>query len=96
MPSNYLRMLLVTILATVLVGSASFGRSHATSVPQTEITVSAAISLKDVLDEIVQLYRVQAPDTVIHFNLGASGTLERQIEQGALRWTFSSPRRRTK
>jgi molybdate transport system substrate-binding protein len=83
MRSNYLRMLLATILAVVLVGNASFAQPHATSVPQKEITVSAAISLKDVLDDIAQLYRAQTPDTVIHFNLGASGTLERQIEEGA-------------
>jgi molybdate transport system substrate-binding protein len=52
-------------------------------VPQKEITVSAAISLKDVLDQIAQLYRGEMPDTVVHFNLGASGTLQRQIEEGA-------------
>ena len=48
-----------------------------------EITVSAAISLKDVLDEISGLYRADNPEVTIHFNLGASGTLQRQIEEGA-------------
>ncbi len=48
-----------------------------------EVTVSAAISLKDVLDEISGLYRTENPGVAIHFNLGASGTLQRQIEQGA-------------
>jgi molybdate transport system substrate-binding protein len=51
--------------------------------PAAEITVSAAISLKDALNEIAQLYRVTKPDTAIHFNLGASGSLQLQIEQGA-------------
>lgn len=51
--------------------------------PASEITVSAAISLKDVLEEIAQLYRAERPRTVIHFNLGASGSLQLQIEQGA-------------
>jgi molybdate transport system substrate-binding protein len=83
MRSNYLRMLLATILAAVIVGNASVARPHATPVPQKEITVSAAISLKDVLDQIAQLYRGETPDTVVHFNLGASGTLQRQIEEGA-------------
>src|SRR5580700_665569 len=83
MRPNSLRMLLATILAAVLAGNVSVARPHATPVPQKEITVSAAISLKDVLDEIARLYRAEAPETVIHFNLGASGTLERQIEQGA-------------
>lgn len=51
--------------------------------PASEITVSAAISLKDALDEIAQLCRAEVPGTVIHFNLGASGSLQLQIEQGA-------------
>lgn len=47
------------------------------------ITVSAAISLKDVLNEIAQLYLAGNPKADIHFNLGASGSLQLQIEQGA-------------
>jgi len=47
------------------------------------ITVSAAVSLKDALEEIAQLYRTGKPDVAVHFNLGGSGTLQRQIEQGA-------------
>jgi molybdate transport system substrate-binding protein len=83
MRSNYLRMALATIVASLLVGSPGVARSHATPVLLKDITVSAAVSLKDALDEIALLYRVEAPNTVIHFNLGASGTLERQIEEGA-------------
>jgi molybdate transport system substrate-binding protein len=48
-----------------------------------EITVSAAISLKDALDEISHLYSIDHQGAVVHFNLGGSGTLQRQIEQGA-------------
>jgi molybdate transport system substrate-binding protein len=48
-----------------------------------EITVSAAISLKDALDEISHLYTSEHPGAEVHFNLGGSGTLQRQIEQGA-------------
>ena len=48
-----------------------------------EITVSAAISLKDALDEISRLYTSEHPGAEVHFNLGGSGTLQRQIEQGA-------------
>jgi molybdate transport system substrate-binding protein len=51
--------------------------------PKREFTVSAAASLKDVLDQIAQLYRAEMLDVTIHFNLGASGTLQRQIEEGA-------------
>lgn len=48
-----------------------------------DLTISAAISLKDALDEIIQLYRAQAPEVAIHTNYGASGTLQRQVEEGA-------------
>jgi molybdate transport system substrate-binding protein len=58
-------------------------RSSGQPAPQQEITVSAAVSLKDALDDIAQLYRGEKPDVALHFNLGGSGTLQRQIEQGA-------------
>ncbi|HTR46683.1 MAG TPA: molybdate ABC transporter substrate-binding protein [Verrucomicrobiae bacterium] len=50
---------------------------------KTEITVSAAISTKNALDEIDQLYTSEHPDVSIATNYGASGTLQIQIEQGA-------------
>ena len=73
---------LAALLSALIVSPAS---SKAPTVPPsgTELTVSAAISLKDALDEIAQLYRAKSPDTEIHFNFGGSGTLQQQIEQGA-------------
>ena len=53
------------------------------------ITVSAAISLKDALDELGPIFQVQqhrkngGSGTAVTFNYGGSGTLARQIEQGA-------------
>lgn len=48
-----------------------------------DLTVSAAISLKDTLQDIAHLYHAENPNVTVHLNLGASGTLQRQIEQGA-------------
>lgn len=48
-----------------------------------DLTISAAVSLKDALEEIQKLFRTEHPETTVHFNLGASGTLQRQVEQGA-------------
>jgi len=48
-----------------------------------ELTASAAISLKDALDEIKQAYEQANPGVTIATNYGASGTLQLQIEQGA-------------
>jgi molybdate transport system substrate-binding protein len=39
--------------------------------------------MKDALDAIARLYESKSPGSSIHFNFGASGTLQRQIEQGA-------------
>lgn len=46
------------------------------------VTVSAAISLKDALGEVKNLYEKQT-STKITYNFGASGSLQQQIEQGA-------------
>ena len=74
---------LAAILVLLSAAGAGFARLRYTQEAQQQLTVSAAISLKDALDKVAQLYRAEWPDTVIHFNLGASGTLQRQIEQGA-------------
>src|ERR1700722_13006694 len=71
-------LLLAAVLATVGLAPSALSQSQ-----KQEITVSAAVSLKDALDEISQLYRAANPEVSLHFNLGGSGTLQLQIEQGA-------------
>ncbi|MFD1957753.1 molybdate ABC transporter substrate-binding protein [Paenibacillus thailandensis] len=48
-----------------------------------KLTVSAAASLTDALEEIKAAYESEHPDTLISFNFGASGALQQQIENGA-------------
>jgi molybdate transport system substrate-binding protein len=48
-----------------------------------ELTLSAAISLKEALDEIARAFAAANIGATIHTNYGASGTLQLQIEQGA-------------
>jgi molybdate transport system substrate-binding protein len=50
---------------------------------KTELIISAAASLKDSLDEIEKLYEKQHTDIDLTLNYGSSGTLQKQIEQGA-------------
>ncbi|SFI41899.1 molybdate transport system substrate-binding protein [Paenibacillus sp. UNC496MF] len=50
---------------------------------KTELLVSAAASLKDSLDVIEKSYEKKHPDIDLVFNYGSSGTLQKQIEQGA-------------
>lgn len=48
-----------------------------------QLTVSAAISLQEVLAEIKPIYQQAHPQVEIIYNFGSSGSLQRQIEQGA-------------
>lgn len=57
---------------------------------QKEITVSAAISLKNAFEEIGKLYEDRNKGTMVVFNFGASGDLIRQIEGGAPVDVFAS------
>ncbi len=50
---------------------------------KTTIQVSAAISLKDALEVLKEMYLKKNPNEDIRFNLGASGMLQEQIEEGA-------------
>lgn len=50
---------------------------------ETELTVSAAASLKDVMPEIEKAYIKENPGVKLIFNFGSSGSLQKQIEQGA-------------
>ncbi|WP_058301910.1 molybdate ABC transporter substrate-binding protein [Gorillibacterium timonense] len=48
-----------------------------------QLIVSAAASLTESLEEIKPIYEASHPGVTLAFNFGASGTLQKQIEQGA-------------
>lgn len=50
---------------------------------QVELNISAAVSMKDALAEIQKNYQAKNPNIKLVFNFGASGSLQKQIEQGA-------------
>ena len=82
--SSSTRSVLTAAIVFALVAWAGLsGASPTAPSSRTDITLSAAISLKDALDEIARLYHSENPGVVIRLNLGASGTLQQQIEQGA-------------
>lgn len=64
----------------LLSGCGSLG--HSPNQPVT-LTISAAVSLKEPLQAIGQNYQKTHPDERMVCNFGTSGTLQRQIEQGA-------------
>jgi molybdate transport system substrate-binding protein len=49
----------------------------------TELTVSAAASLREVMEEAGQIYMKENPGIKIVYNFGGSGSLQQQISQGA-------------
>lgn len=52
-------------------------------ITESDLTISAAASLRVVLEEIKELYLAEKPKTKIIISYGGSGTLQQQIEQGA-------------
>lgn len=47
------------------------------------LTISAAASLKDAIEQIQQSYTKEKPNVKLTYNFGSSGALQQQIEQGA-------------
>jgi molybdate transport system substrate-binding protein len=78
----FLRALWTVFLAATLAGCAMFAQQPPAA-KQAPVTVSAAISLKDALDQLGREYERDHPGASITFNYGASGALQHQIEQGA-------------
>jgi molybdate transport system substrate-binding protein len=75
---------------TILIATALITMFIAIGIPNwtvgqstTNLLVSAAGSLQDVLNEIKPMYQQNYRDVNISFNFGASGALQQQIEQGA-------------
>lgn len=71
------------VLAILLVLNVFAGSEAEASTKKTEIIVSAAASLQDSFDKIALIYEKKHPNIDLVFNYGASGTLQKQIEQGA-------------
>jgi len=85
MKTRLLSFLMAVLLTTVLITGCG-GEKPATPTTPTakiEMNVSAAVSLKDALGEIQKNYESKNPTIKLIYNLGASGALQKQIEQGA-------------
>ncbi|MBW7453219.1 molybdate ABC transporter substrate-binding protein [Paenibacillus sepulcri] len=69
---------LVLMMVMSLVPAGAFAKEA-----RTELVISAAASLQDSLLAIQPQYEKEHPGVKLSFNFGASGTLQKQIEQGA-------------
>lgn len=52
-------------------------------ITKSDLTISAAASLKNALDEVKTMYLEQKPNARVSITYGGSGALQQQIEQGA-------------
>lgn len=77
---------LVLALAVTACGQApSAGSPSGTPAAEpVELTVFAAASMTETLTEIAEMYKAVAPNVSIVFNFDSSGTLQTQIEEGAV------------
>jgi molybdate transport system substrate-binding protein len=81
------RFIFILVCFTILLLAAEI---RAQSPSTQEITVSAAISLKNAFEEIGKTFMEKHSGTKVVFNFGASGDLARQIEAGAPVDVFAS------
>ena len=68
---------------SALLAACSAAATNEGGLQSVTITVSIAASLQNAMKAIAPLYKNQAPNTVIIYNFGSSGSLQQQIEQGA-------------
>lgn len=72
----------IFIISLAVVVAACSGKTSGQAGPIV-LTVSAASSMKEVLEEIGSEFQANYPDIELRFNFGSSGALKQQIEQGA-------------
>lgn len=80
MKKTFCILLAAALLHLTACGAPTAGHTAA----QTELTVFAAASLTESLTQIAENYRSAAPEVTLRFNFDSSGTLQTQIEQGAV------------
>ncbi|NEN91282.1 MAG: molybdate ABC transporter substrate-binding protein [Okeania sp. SIO3H1] len=84
--NRILVLICMAILSCLLTISCSQTRDNSSSestASTINLTVSAATSLKDAMEEIKPIYEQKNTNTSLTLNLSSSGSLRQQIEQGA-------------
>ena len=84
--SKIFMMMLLVFLSIVVTACGNTGESagsNETGDVEGTVTVSAAASLTDALNDIADLFNEEFPEVQIDYNFGGSGALQQQISQGA-------------
>lgn len=72
-------ILIIGVISSVMYGCSSSSQENS----ETELLISAAASMTDVLKEISEAYSLVEPDVNLIYTFGGSGALQTQIEEGA-------------
>ncbi|MGE7590446.1 MULTISPECIES: molybdate ABC transporter substrate-binding protein [Bacillaceae] len=87
MKKTYLMIFSIMLLAAAIAGcsndQAEKTEMKAQAGGKVELTVSAAVSLQDALNDIKMSFEKENANVEVHYNFGASGALQQQISQGA-------------
>jgi molybdate transport system substrate-binding protein len=81
MMKKALSALVLMLFAVTLFAGCQKSQENQSS--QVNLTISVAASLQDAAQEIKSAYTGQNPQTTITYNFASSGTLQKQIEEGA-------------
>lgn len=74
---------IIILLTTAIFTLSLFGCEKKEHAKHVKLTISAAASLRDVMGEIEKEYEKLNPNVDLIFNFASSGSLQKQIEQGA-------------
>ena len=74
---------IAVILAALLCCVAMLSGCSSSSEP-VDLTISAAASLKNVMEELTTKFNESEPNITLTFNYGSSGDLQKQIENGVV------------
>ncbi len=78
-----MKKLCLTLISFLVLGFSSFGLAGCSEKTPVTLNISAAASLTDALNQINTLYTKENSTITITPNFASSGTLQKQIEQGA-------------
>lgn len=76
-------LLLFAVIISVIVVLIVMQASNSKGNEKVELTISAATSLQEVLNDIKEVYKKEHPTVNLNINFGGSGTLQKQISEGA-------------
>ncbi|WP_070121189.1 molybdate ABC transporter substrate-binding protein [Bacillus marinisedimentorum] len=76
-------LMTLAVIALILANGCSSTSEQGQQTEHVELTISAAASLNDALQEIKNSFEKSNENISILYNFGGSGTLQKQIEQGA-------------